>query len=181
MRRLPVLLLAVLFLVGCNKPVSDLSPANRANIETQVRGFLAEVSRDVTSEGPSAWQKEFADDPAFFMAADGFLAFPNRQAATRGIQQLPNVIKKIELRWGDDLRVDVLAPNLAMVAASYRELQTDPQGHQKADNGFFTAIAEFTRHAGRPLAVPQRALVERASCDTCHNPLSASIRRNEAD
>jgi hypothetical protein len=135
-------------MAGCARQDQALTQASRGEVVSAVRSFMQSVARDVTTEGPTAWQKEFADDPAFFMAADGSLAFPDRQAATTGIQALPNIIKKIELHWGDDLRVDVLTPDLAMVAASYHELQTDPQGHQKADNGFFTALVEFTP-AGR--------------------------------
>jgi hypothetical protein len=140
------LLAAVLVSVGCSRHEPDphpLSPEQRAAVESNVRSFMLSVAHEVTSEGPTAWQKEFADDPAFFMAVDGHLAFPDRQSATKGIQNLPSLIKRIELRWGDDLRVDVLTENLAVVAASYSEVQTDPGGHQITENGFFTGVAEL--------------------------------------
>jgi hypothetical protein len=104
---------------------------------------MATVAHDVTENGPTTWQKEFADDPAFFMAVDGDLAFPNRQVAAQAIQNLPRIIKHIELRWGDNLRIDPLTADLAVVASSYTEVITDPTGHQLTENGFFTAVVEL--------------------------------------
>jgi hypothetical protein len=143
--RLPILLVVVLAGTGCNRS-ADLRPLpaeRKAAVESTVRSFVVNVAHDVTSEGPTAWQKEFADDPAFFMAVDGHLVFPNRQIATQAIQDLPRMIKSIELRWGDDLRIDPLTENLAVVATSYHELQTSPEGHQLTEDGFFTAVAEY--------------------------------------
>jgi hypothetical protein len=42
------------------------------------------------------------------------LVFPNSQAATAGIDDLALKIKQIELRWGNDLRVDPLMPDVAL-------------------------------------------------------------------
>jgi hypothetical protein len=144
--RLSIMLIALFASVGCSRHVADprpLSPEQRTMVENDVRKFMLQVAHDVTTDGPTAWQKEFADDPAFFMAVNGKMAFPNRQVATQAIQNLPSMIKQIELHWGDDLRVDLLKEDLAVVGTSYTELQTDPQGHQKTDTGFFTAVAEL--------------------------------------
>jgi hypothetical protein len=132
---------------GCSRHGADsqpLSPERSAAVENSVRNFVLGVAHDVSSEGPTAWQKEFADDPAFFMAVEGQLVFPNRQVATQAIQNLPRIIKHIELRWGDDLRIDPLTPDLAVVATSYTEVQTDPEGHQVTETGFFTGVAEYS-------------------------------------
>jgi len=88
--------------IGCSRHDSSfesLSPERRAAVESRVRKFVLAVAHDVTEQGPTAWQKEFADDPAFFMAVEGQLVFPNRQVATQAIQDLPRIIKHIELRW----------------------------------------------------------------------------------
>ena len=140
------LLVVTMVSVACSHHDSSsqaLSPEHRAAVENDVRMFALAVAHDVTERGPTAWQQEFADDPAFFMAVNGQLAFPNRQVATQVIQDLPRTIKHIELRWGDDLRIDPLAADLAVVATSYTEVQTDAEGHQVIDTGFFTGVAEL--------------------------------------
>jgi hypothetical protein len=144
--RLSILLAVIVALVGCSRhdsSLESLSPERRAAVESSARNFVLAVAHDVTEQGPTAWQKEFADDPAFFMAVEGHLVFPNRQVATQAIQDLPRIIKQIELRWGDDLRVDPLTPDLAVVATSYTEVQTDPKGHKVTETGFFTGVAEL--------------------------------------
>ncbi|HEX4600379.1 MAG TPA: hypothetical protein VH116_03205, partial [Gemmatimonadales bacterium] len=40
------------------------------------------------------------------------------------------------------LRVDPLAPGLAILATSYHEVQVDAQGRRVEEDGFFTGIAE---------------------------------------
>ena len=118
-----------------------------AAVDRSVRAFAQTVAHDVTQEGPAAWRRHFADIPEFFMASEGRLVFPNSASATAGIQDLPRSIKQIDLRWGDDLRVDPLTPDLAAVAMSYHEVQISPEGHRVEENGFFTGIAE--QRAGR--------------------------------
>jgi len=113
-----------------------------ALVDRSVRAFAQVVAHDVTHEGPTAWRRHFADTPSFFMASEGRLVFPNSASATAGIQNLPRSIKQIDLRWGDDLRVDPLTPDLAAVAMSYHEVQISPEGHRVEENGFFTGIAE---------------------------------------
>ena len=49
------------------------------------------------------------------------------------------MIKRIELRWGNDLRVDPLTPDLAVVATSWQEVREDMEGHPVTESGFFTA------------------------------------------
>ena len=121
----------------------SLTPARAAAIEDGVRAFAQTVAHDVTQDGPTAWRKHFSDSPAFFMAADGRLVFPNSAAATAGIQDFARTIKQISLKWGDDLRVDPLAPDLAVVAATYHEIQVNTAGQRVDETGFFTGIAEY--------------------------------------
>ena len=111
-------------------------------VEQEVRRFVADVARDATQEGPAAWQKHFADDPAFFMAVEGKLQFPSRQAAREGIEGLARTIPHIELNWGDDLRVDPLTADFAQVATSWHEVLVDKDGHRMEEVGFFTGLVE---------------------------------------
>ena len=135
--------------VGCQARLDSvgnsesLTPSRKAAVENSVRRFLSRVAHDVTQQGPSAWRKYFADSPSFFMAAEGRLVFPNSQAATKAIQDLARTIKHIDLRWGDDLRVDPLTPDLAIVASSYSEVRISTEGLQVTENGFFSGLAEF--------------------------------------
>jgi hypothetical protein len=120
----------------------SLPAARAAAVENDVRAFMRAVAHDVTQDGPAAWRKHFADSPAFFMAVDGHLVFPNSAAATAGLQGAAGMFKHIELRWGDDLRVDPLAENFAVVGASYHEVRVDTAGKRVDEDGFFTGTAE---------------------------------------
>ena len=52
------------------------------------------------------------------MASDGRVVFCDGTAAARGIEALTHTLPKLELHFGDDLLVDVLTPELAVVGAS---------------------------------------------------------------
>src|SRR5579871_4255496 len=99
-REFSVLLIA-LALSGCRPAPADLpkyqplSARRESAITVDVRGFAADVARDVTEEGPAAWRKYFSDRPPFFMAADGILQFPDSAAAAAGIQALTRTIRHI--------------------------------------------------------------------------------------
>jgi hypothetical protein len=143
------LLLATASSVGCGArhPASaeppSLTPAQAAEVESGVRAFARDLARDVTRDGPSAWRRHFADTPAFFMAVDGRMAFPDSASATAGIRAAAGAIKQIDLQWGDDLRVDPLAASLAVLAASYHEIRVDAAGARVDETGFFTGVAEY--------------------------------------
>ena len=147
-RLLLVAVLAALTLTGCCRTGTSggasnaLSPASSAQVENGVRAFMQTVAHDVTQQGPSAWRKHFADSPAFFMAVNGSMASANSAAATNGIQDAAQAIPHIELVWGNDLRVDPLTPELAVVATSWREVQVNPAGKRADLSGFFTGVAE---------------------------------------
>lgn len=121
-------------------PRSDA--VSSAGVADSVRAFMETVAREVTRDGPAAWRRQFADDAAFFMAAEGRLVFPSAEAAANGIDELTRVIAHIELRWGNDVRVDPLGPGLAMVGASYTEVRADTAGHRVDETGYFTGLAE---------------------------------------
>jgi hypothetical protein len=119
-----------------------LTAEQKQVVEDGVRRFMLDVARDVSTEGPVAWHKHFADSPAFFMAVDGQLAFANSEAAAAGTDNFAKTIQHIELHWGDAIRVDALSAEFAVVATPWVEVQTDLKGHQATTSGFFTALAE---------------------------------------
>ena len=133
------------FCVGCSSLRDGshvLGPERAAAVESEVRKFAATVAHDVTQEGPVAWQKHFANNPAFFMASEGRLQFPDSASAITGIQQLTRAIKHIELQW-EDIRVDPLTAELAQMGATWHEVAEDATGKRVEDNGYFTGLAEL--------------------------------------
>jgi hypothetical protein len=144
------------------QPPQSLSPAESAAVESAVKAFAQTVAHDVTHDGPLAWRKYLEDSPAFFMAVNGAMAFPDSAATKSGLDAFAPTIKHIELKWGDDLRVDPLTPNLAVVAATYHELQVPTSGQPHEETGFFTGLAELQggrwqfrdAHWSQPLPAP---------------------------
>lgn len=139
--------LAAIALTGCGFgrvaiDTTSLSAAQRTAVAGSVRSFMTTVAHDITQDGPTAWSRHFQDGPSFFMADNGQLVFPDKRSATLGTEAFARIIKHIELRWGDDLRVDPLSANLAVVAATYHEVQIDLADRQVLETGFFTAVAE---------------------------------------
>jgi hypothetical protein len=120
-----------------------MPPATAHTVDVDVRSFAQTVAHDVSADGPSAWQKHFSDAPSFFMAVNGKLVWSNGAAAASGLQDVARAFKKIDLQWGDDMRVDPLTPHLAMLASSYHEAQVSAAGQRRIDDGYFTGIAEY--------------------------------------
>ncbi len=116
------------------------------SVEGEVRAFAGEVARDVTRDGPAAWEKHFSDDPAFFMASNGELQFRDRAAATAGIRELPKMIRHITLEWSE-VRVDAMGPDAALMGASFHEAIETAAGQSVDQKGYFTGVAE--RRNGR--------------------------------
>lgn len=119
-----------------------LDSIHAAAITDSVRAFAESVARGVTARGPAAWRAYFAAEPAFFKASEGRLVFPNSDSAARAITTLSQPIAKIELAWGEPLRIDPLAPGVALLAAPYHELRVDTLGRRVEEDGFLTAIVE---------------------------------------
>jgi hypothetical protein len=123
-----------------------MTPSLAAAVADSVRAFVAQVAAGISRDGPAAWRRYFTDS-AFFMASEGQVVFPSSVAATAGIEELTRVVRRIELRWGDSVRVDPLVPGYAMVGAPYHEVRVDTAGHRVEETGYFTGLAEH-RAAG---------------------------------
>lgn len=124
-------------------PPVALTAAESAAIRQDVRSFVESVAHEVTQQGPSAWSRYFEDTPAFFMAVNGQLVFPSGAAAKQGIPNVARTFRRIDLQWGDDLRIDPLTRRFAVVAVPWHEILTDSAGHVTQQAGFFTATAEL--------------------------------------
>jgi hypothetical protein len=141
----PLLLAAVLSAAcspGRREAARPLDAARAAAITDSVRAFAQAVARDVSARGPEAWRSYFVESPAFFMASEGRMVFPSGEAATQGIEELTHLIKRIQLRWGDTLRVDPLYPGMAILATAWAETTVDAAGRSVEESGFFTGLAE---------------------------------------
>jgi hypothetical protein len=115
----------------------SVTPDGASSVDQAVRAFMQTVSHSVTHDGPMAWIKYFDSTSAFFMAVNGQMAFPNSAAAQEGTRKFAQTIRHIELKWGDDLRVDPLTNQFAVVAVSWSEIQVDTAGHSVTVNVFF--------------------------------------------
>jgi hypothetical protein len=124
-------------------PPVALSAADASEVRQGVRSLMQSVAQDVTREGPRAWTRYFDDSPAFFMAVNGQMAFASGMAARNAIPKIALLFRRIELHWGNDLRIDPLTRRLALVAVPWREIQTTSDGHVMKEAGYFTGIAEY--------------------------------------
>lgn len=122
---------------------TTLSPTHAAALADSVRVFSAAIAREVTRGGPAGWRGVLADSASFFMASDGRLVFASGAAAKLGVDDLVHSISHIELQWGDSVRVDPLAPGLAMIAAPYHEVMVDTAGVRVEERGYFTGLAQY--------------------------------------
>lgn len=141
--------IAVFFIIGiiasC-KPdkAHPITPEQSATVKTNITQLADSIAFNITKNGPIAWLKYFDHSPAFFMVSDGQLVFPDQQAADKFITgTLVKGISKIDLSW-NNLRVDVLSPDMALMAAGFHEDITDSKGITTQYNGYFTGIAQQT-------------------------------------
>jgi hypothetical protein len=123
------------------RPSPGLRSSEPFPISQQVRQFAERVAAGVTERGPAAWRDYFADDKAFFMAAEGRLVFDSNDSAKRGISELERVIAHMELQWREPLRVQVLTESMAFVSAPYHETRVDRAGTTVQEEGYFTGLA----------------------------------------
>jgi hypothetical protein len=104
--------------------------------------MAARVAKDVSADGPIAWLRYFENNPEFFMAFDGLLAFSNNDSATASIKNtVVKQINNIELSWSH-IRIDPLTPKFAGFAANWHEDITYSTGNKLPYDGYFTAVAE---------------------------------------
>ena len=142
-------LLALLVVLGCARS-SPREPdaAHAAAIRDSVITFATTIARRLSEEGPAAWLRYFEASPAFFMASDGQAVFPSNDSAAAFVEGLTRTITAIDLEWVD-LRVEPLAPGLAVIGASYRETVTDTAGVAVEFGGFMTGVARHTPEGWR--------------------------------
>lgn len=113
-------------------------------IEAGVRQMALSISRDIASDGPNAWLSYFTGDREFFMANNGNLQFSNFGDAKAFLNNFSTGIAHLELTWAE-IRVDAVAPGVAVMASPYREVLTDAGGRVRHFDGYFTGLAVKTK------------------------------------
>lgn len=139
-----ICLLTLLAALAC-APRSPREPdaAHADAMRDSVINFATTIARRLAEEGPAAWPRYFETSPAFFMASDGQLVFPSNDSANAFVEGLTRTITAIDLEWVD-LRVEPLAPGLAVIGSSYRERIMDTAGVTVEFGGFMTGVARHT-------------------------------------
>jgi hypothetical protein len=141
----------LIFMIGiniaCQNNRAQLSTEQSTRVKDSVTKMAANIARDVSAKGPVAWLNYFEDTPGFFMASDGQLAFKDYQSAkTFTLNTLVKSIPHIKLQW-EHIRIDPLAPNLALMAADFHEDITTAAGNSIPFDGDFTTTAHYNGHS----------------------------------
>ncbi len=109
-----------------------------------VRQMASSIARDISTGGPNAWLRYFTGDRDFFMVNDGSLQFSSYGDARVFLNKFSAGVAHLELTWAD-IRVDALAPGVAVMASPYREVLTDTGGHVSRFDGYFTGVVVWTK------------------------------------
>ena len=134
-----------LLLVSCSCMAPSAFDASQRNeVDGGVRQMASSIARDVATDGPNAWLRYFADGREFFMANNGSLQFSNFDDAKTFLNKFSVGVAHLELTWVD-IRVDPVAPGMAIMASPYREVITDTGGHVSRFSGYFTGLAVKTK------------------------------------
>ncbi len=102
------------------------------------------LCQDLEREGPEAWLSYFEDGSRFYMAYDGAVNFPNIEAAAQRVREMDAGVVSMKLSLSE-LRVDVLAHELAALGASYTEQMVVEGGETLSFNGYLTAVVVRNR------------------------------------
>ena len=120
-------------------------PAPAARDDTAVRrevgAYADTIVLDLRRDGPRAWLRHFKRTPAFFMASDGQLEFPDNDFADVFMEDLAGRVISMDRQWGE-LRVDPLTSTLAVFATPFHEVVTNPTGTALRFDGYLTAVAK---------------------------------------
>jgi len=137
-------LVAAAFMIGCHRePAPTPDRPDPIPLRLGVRDLTARIPQDLAREGPKAWLRHFRRSPSFFMASDGRLLFPDNATADSFVADLATKIRTLDLQW-KGIRLDSLAPGLALIATPFKESITDTAGRIQRIEGYFTAVAERT-------------------------------------
>ena len=124
-------------------PSDAPAPARRAALVVEVTDFMNALPKRLGRDGPAAWLDHFAEDDRFSMASDGAVAFADRDEAAAMLADFAPTIATMELVW-EQLRVDILSEDVALVVTPYRERLVTTAGEELSFAGCFSGVAVRT-------------------------------------
>lgn len=137
------LIVAITASTSCRStPPSVADPAPAYPISQGALEFMNGVAVGVTRDGPIAWKRYFAADPSFYMVSEGRLVFEGGDVARRSIDDLTRTVERIELRWGEPIRVDLMTSTRVLISAAYYERIVRRSGTTTDEQGWMTGLAE---------------------------------------
>lgn len=125
---------------GTSTSVSETAAASQ--ISQGALEFMDVVAAGVSRDGPIAWKRYLGTDPAFYMVSEGRLVFDGGEVARRSIDDLTRTIERIELRWGEPIRVDPQSSTRVLISAAYFERIVTRSGVTTNEQGWMTGLAE---------------------------------------
>jgi hypothetical protein len=135
-----LLISACLAIATATQEPSASSERAEAVDPDQVRAFLESIPPNLLRSGPKAWLEVFSQDPEFFMASEGGVVFADYDAARTFLEDFAKTVERIELEWTKP-RVQMLAPDLALVASAYDEQIEWKAGGSIEFGGYFSGLA----------------------------------------
>jgi hypothetical protein len=134
---------AIVLIMSCGSNNRQLSAAESITVKDSVAQLAANISMQLSSKGPAAWMNYFENDPGFFMASNGMLAFKDYATAkTFTLDTVAKNFKKISLNW-KNLKVDPLTATYASFGADFHEDIVPANGKALTADGYFTGTAHF--------------------------------------
>lgn len=112
----------------------------RGRARQDVRKLMDRIAADVATSGPTAWLAHFLPARSFFMAADGALQFRGPGDADAFLHVWAPTVAEIRLAF-DDVRVEVLSDDIAVIGATYEEEIALRDGTVQRYGGYFTGVA----------------------------------------
>lgn len=141
-----ILSVAINVAISCKQSPAHLGIPDSAHVKEDVSKMAANMAQDISKKGPAAWLDYFENTPGFFMASQGQLVFTDYQSAQSFIlNTLDKEISKISLRW-NNLRVDPLASDLALIGGDFHEDLSNISGKIISIDGYFTGMASLSNN-----------------------------------
>jgi hypothetical protein len=137
--------LGVVVLVGglvaaCTPAAPPFTPAHRAAVDDSVREVTARLAAEISAHGYRAFVPVMDSAPGYVWAYNGFLPFTSFDSMAAWARRDPEPESPETFAW-DSVRVEPLAPGIAVVAATYTETRPDSAGRPNTEQGAFTAVA----------------------------------------
>lgn len=160
------IILSLLFAIGCESAPpppgsASLTGAQRSAIADTVTALLrgatnlAPLASETDVNGAARMLALYPDSGQVVSASGGFLLLgrDSLESAVTGFwENVGQNMVRPEWRWGE-FHVDVLAPDAAVVTASYRIPHLTPTGHAHVIGGVWTAV--FANRDGRWVIVQE--------------------------